>query len=59
MSILTRSVTKLDGARDKKRVWLPVFEPEVLRKQCTVLKKMLVTLLGLFSSPAVISCTPQ
>jgi len=26
----------------------PMFEPEVFRKQCTVLKKVLVTLVGLF-----------
>jgi len=32
-----------------------MFEPEIFLKQCTVLKKVLVTLLGLFSSPAVIS----
>jgi len=43
--------TRLDDARGKKQVWRPVFEPEVFRKQCTVLKKVLVTLLGLFFVP--------
>jgi len=29
----TRRVTRLDGARGKKQVCLPMFEPELLRKQ--------------------------
>ena len=52
-------LTRLGGARGKKLVCAHMFEPEVFRKQCTVLKKVLVTLLGLFSSPAVISRAPQ
>ena len=41
------------GPRGKK-CGAPMFEPEVFGKQCTVLKKVLVTLLGLFGTAAVI-----
>jgi len=30
---MIRGVTRLDGARGKKQVWRPMFEPEVFRKQ--------------------------
>jgi len=40
------------GARSKFGALM--FEPEVFRKQCAVLKKVLVILLGLFSPPTVI-----
>ena len=45
-----RGVKRLDGIRGKKPVWRPMFEPEVFRKHrlCTVLKTVLVILLGLF-----------
>jgi len=42
----SRGETGLDGARDKK-VWRPVFEPEVFRKQ---MKKVCATLLGLYGA---------
>jgi len=45
-------VTTLDGARGKKQVWVPMFEPEVFRKQMYCIE-VLVTLLGLLR-PAVI-----
>jgi len=48
------------GARSK--FGAPMFEPEVFRKQMHVLKKVLVTLLGLFGAPMVIqrpgNCAP-
>jgi len=47
-----RGVTSLNGARSKKQVWRPMFEPKVFREQMysIVLKKALVTLLGLFGA---------
>jgi len=36
--ITARDVTRLDGARDKKQVWCPMFEPEVFRKQMYCIK---------------------
>ena len=48
---LLRGVTRLDGTRVKKQFWRP---HELFRKQMYCIKKVLVTLLGLFGGPAVI-----
>jgi len=45
---ITRGVTRLDGARGKKQVWRP--HVRTWRLKHTVLKKVLVTLLGLFGA---------
>jgi len=55
---------RLDGARDKKQVWRPMFEVEVCRKQMYCIEEVLVTLLGLFGDPRSdsapgISCPPS
>jgi len=43
----------------KKQVWRPpMFEPEVFGSKCTVLKKLLVTMLGNFGALIVI-CHPE
>jgi len=51
-----RGVTRLDGARGKNQsettmimFGTPMLEPEVFKSKFTVLEKVLVTLLGLFS----------
>ena len=44
-------VTRLDGARGKKRVWRPVVETEVFRKQMNCIEKVVVALLGHFGHP--------
>ena len=44
-------VTRLDGARGKKKVWRPHVRIRSFWSKCTVLKKVLVTLLGLFGAP--------
>jgi len=49
-----RSVTRLDVPQGKKQVWPPMFEPEIFRKQISLLKKVLVTLLGFLVPLAVI-----
>jgi len=46
-----KGVTTLDGAQGKKQVWRPMFEPEVFRKEITVLKKLRLKLLRLFGAP--------
>ena len=50
--ILYRGVTRLDGTQGKKS-GAHMFELEVFRKQMYLLKKVLVTLLGLFGAFAV------
>jgi len=50
LCVRCRGVTRLDGARGKKQVWGPMVEPELFRKQISVLKKVLVKLLGLFGA---------
>jgi len=48
LSPSTRGITKLDGARGKKQVWRPPYSNlRSFRSKCTVLKKILVTLLGI------------
>jgi len=47
-----RDVKRLDGARDNKQVWRPHVRTWGLSGSiCTVLKKVLMTLLGLFGAP--------
>jgi len=42
-----RDVTRLDGAQGKRHVWRPRIRNWSFRSKCTVLKKVLVVLLGL------------
>ena len=49
----SRGVTRLDGAQGKKQVW-PCSNLKSFGSKCTVLKKVFVTLLGLYGAPAVI-----
>jgi len=51
---MTRIVTRLDGARCKKPDWRLHARPEAFREQICCEEKVLVTLLGLFGTPAVI-----
>jgi len=51
MAILNRGVTRLDGTWGRNKFDAPMFEPEVFRSKCTVLKKVVVTLLRLFGTP--------
>jgi len=57
-----RGVTGLGGARGKKQVWRPLFELEAFWEANVLLKKVLVTLLGLFGAPIAIwrpgNCAP-
>jgi len=54
-----RTVTRLDGAGTISKFGAPMFEPEVLiGSKYTVLKKVLVTLLGLFGAPRSDSAPP-
>ena len=49
-----RDGTRSDGARDNKQVWSlapPCSNLRSFRRKCTALKKVLVTLLGLFGAP--------
>jgi len=48
---ITSGVRRLDGARGKKQVWRPCSNVRSFGSKCTVLKKVLVTLLGFFSAP--------
>jgi len=57
-SFRPRGVTKLDGARDKKQVWRPYIRTRKQRRH-TVLKKVFVTLFGLFGAPCSHSAHPQ
>ena len=49
-----RGVTRLDGARGKKQVWRPMFEPEVFRKQKYFIEESTCDIVGTFRRPAVI-----
>jgi len=51
VSSLTRGVTRLYGARGRRKFGAPMFETKVFRSKCTVLKKVLVILLGIFGAP--------
>jgi len=48
--VLNRSVTRLDGARGKKQVWRPIFEPEVFRKQMHCIEEGTFEIVGLFGA---------
>ena len=51
---------RLDGARGKKQVWRPHVRNRSFGRKCTVLKKVLVTLLGLFGARGIIpTCPPS
>ena len=53
--LLCRSATRLDGARGKKQVWRPLCSNLwSFGSRFTVLKKVLVTLLGLFGSRGIV-----
>jgi len=58
----TRGETRLDCVRGKKQVWRPDVRTRGLSEANVLLKKALVTLLGLFGVPAVIrrpgNCAP-
>ena len=56
-----RDRTRLDGARDNKQVWSlapPCSNLRSFGSKCTVLKKVLVILLGLFGAPRNDSAPP-
>ena len=47
----SRGVTKLDGARGKKQVLRPMFEPEVFRKQMCCVDERTCDIVGTFRGP--------
>ena len=59
---MCRGATRLDGARGKKQVWRPMFEPEVFRKQMYCIEESAYDIVVTFWSPAVIrrqaKCAP-
>jgi len=46
-----RSVTRLDGARGKKKIWRPIFEPEAFRKQMYCIEESGCDIVGTFRRP--------
>jgi len=60
--VLGRGTRRLDGARGKKQVWRTHVPNRSFGSKCTVFKKVLVTLLGLFAVPVMIqrqgNCAP-
>jgi len=46
-----RDVTRFDGARGKKQVWCPMFEPEVFRKQMYCIEENICDIVGTFRRP--------
>jgi len=44
-------VKRLDGARGKKQVWRPMFEPEVFRKQMHCIVESICDIVGTFRRP--------
>jgi len=44
----SRGVTRSDGARGKKQVWCPMFEPEVFRKQIHCIEESVCDVVGTF-----------
>jgi len=46
-----RNVISLDGARAKKQVWRPVFEPDVFRKQMYCIDESTCDIVGTFWRP--------
>jgi len=49
--VIFRDVPKLDGARENKKFGAHMFEPKSPGSKCTVLNKVLVTLLVLPAPP--------
>ena len=54
-----KGVTRLNSARGKKQVWRPHVRNRSFGSKYTILKKVLVTLLGLFGAPRTHSVAPQ
>ena len=50
-STIHKGLTRLHGARDKKQVWRPMFEPEVLRKQMYCIEESICDIIGTFRRP--------
>ena len=50
-SVVRRDVTRLDGARGKKQVWRPMFEPEVFWKQIYCIEESICDIVGTFRRP--------
>jgi len=46
-----RDVTRLDGARDSKQVWRPMFEPEVFREHMYCIEESTCDIVGPFQRP--------
>jgi len=60
LRVSCRSVTKLDGPRDKKQVRCPMFEPEVFRKQIYCIEESTCDIVGTFRSlPQSFGAPPQ
>jgi len=57
-TVKTRGATRLDGVRGQKQVWRSHVRTWGLPEACAVLKKALVTLLGLFIAPRSHSAPP-
>ena len=59
-SAMVRGVTRLDGARVKKQDWRPhVRTWRSFGSKCTVMKKVHVTLLGLFGAQGIVPPFPS
>jgi len=46
-----RGTMRLDGARGKKQVWRPMFEPEIVPKQMCCIEESTCDIVGTFRSP--------
>jgi len=55
----TSGVTRLDGARGKKQVWRPVFQPEIFRNQMYCLEEITCDIVGTLRRPRSHSAAPQ
>jgi len=51
---LDRGVTRLNGARGKKRVWRPLFEPEVFRKQMYCIRVSTCDIFGALCTQGIV-----